>query len=67
MEKGVGTGTCTLRSMEGLASGDLLSSTESSTQYSAIICAGKEPDTEGMCLCPPGSLCCAAEVITTFR
>lgn len=44
-----GTGTCTLRSMEGLANGDLLSSTGSSTHYSVIAYVRKESAREWMC------------------
>ena len=43
---GCGIGTCTLRSMEGLANGDLLSSTENSTHYSLIIYVGNESERE---------------------
>ena len=39
---GFGIGLHTLRYMEGLASGDLLCSTESSSRYSVIIYAGEE-------------------------
>ena len=36
--------------MEKLANGDLLYSTENSTQYSAIIYVGKESEREWMCI-----------------
>ena len=42
MDWGFGIGICTPRYMEWLANGDLLHSTENSTQYSVIIYVGKE-------------------------
>ena len=50
MDRGVGIGLCTLRYMERLTNGDLLYSTESSTQYSVIIYVGKESEREWMCV-----------------
>ena len=45
-----GIAICTLRFMEWLASGNLLYSTEHSTQYSGIIYVGKESKREWMCV-----------------
>lgn len=42
-------GTCTLRSMERLANGNLLSSTGNSTQDSVVISVGKESEREWLC------------------
>ena len=47
---GCGMGLCTLRSMEKLASGDLLSSTENSTPNSVTVCVGKESEREWVCV-----------------
>ena len=58
---------CTLRSMEWLANGDLLYSTENSTQYSVIIYEGKESERTDMCICMTGLLCCTAEIITALQ
>ena len=57
---------CTLRYMKRRANGDLLYSTESSTQYSVIICVGKESERDQMCTCKTESLCCIAEIIKTL-
>ena len=46
----VGTGICTVWYMEWLANGDLLYSTEDSTQYSVVISVGKESERECMCV-----------------
>ena len=43
---GSGMGKYTLTYREWLASGDLLYSTENSTQYPVIICVGKESERE---------------------
>ena len=48
---GFGSGTCTLWSMEGLASGDLLYTTGNSSQYFVIIYMGKESEKEGTYIC----------------
>ena len=66
MDWGSGTGTCTLRSMEELANGDLLSSTGSSMYYSVITYMGKESEREWTCVCVTESLCCTTEIITTL-
>ena len=47
MDWGFGIGICTLRSMECLANGDLMYSTENSVQYSVIIYLGKESEKNG--------------------
>ena len=47
MDWGFGIGICTLRYMEGLAIGDLLYSTENSTQCPVIIYVGKESERNG--------------------
>ena len=44
MDWGFGIGICTPWYMEQLANGDLLYSTENSTQYSVIIYVGKESE-----------------------
>ena len=46
MDRGCGIGMCTLRSMQGLANGDLLSSTGNVTQYSVMVYVGKESERE---------------------
>ena len=50
MDWGFGVGTCTLWYMEWLANGDLLYSTENSTQYSVIIYMGKESEKKWICV-----------------
>ena len=50
MDWGFRTGICTLRYMEWLANGDLLDSTENSTQYSVISYVGKESEGELRCV-----------------
>ena len=45
-----GTGICTLTYIDCLVNGDLLYSTENSTQYSVIIYVGKESEREQMCI-----------------
>ena len=50
MDRGCGIGRCTLWYMEWLANGDLLYSTGNSTQYSVMICVGKESKREWMCV-----------------
>ena len=47
---GLGIGIRTLRYMELLANRALLYGTENSTQYSMIICVGKESEREWMCV-----------------
>ena len=50
MDWGFGTGMCTLRYMEWLTNGDLLYSTENSTQYSVIIYLEKESKKKNGCV-----------------
>ena len=45
-----GFGICTLRYVELLANGDLLYSTENSTQYSVVIYVGKESEGKWVCV-----------------
>ena len=65
MDRGFGTGACTLRSTEPLANGELLSSAETPTQNSVIICVGKNLQ-ENRCVCVgrTESLRCTAEMTT---
>ena len=49
-DSGFGIGICKLKYMERLANGDMLYSTENSTQYSMVIYVGKELEREWMCL-----------------
>jgi len=48
--RGFGTGTCTLRYMKWLANGNILYSTDNSTQYSVIIYVGRESEREWICV-----------------
>ena len=66
MDWGYGVGICTLRSMEGLANGDLLTSTGSSTQYCAIIYVGRETERMDVCTWIIEPLCCTREVTTAL-
>ena len=50
MAWGFGIGPCTLRSMERLATGHLLYSSENSTQCSVIICSGEDSEREQTCV-----------------
>ena len=60
-----GIGMCTLRYMEWLANGDLLFSTENSTQYSVIIYVGKKIwKRMDVWTYITESLCCTTEIIT---
>ena len=43
-----------------------LYSTESSTQYSVMICVGEESERRVMYICMTGSLCCTEEIITAL-
>ena len=50
MDWGFGIGICTLKYTERLTNGDLLYSTENSTQYSVITYVGKEFKREWICV-----------------
>ena len=50
MNWGFGTGIYTLRYTERLTNRDLLNSTGNTTQYSVIICVGKESERAWMCV-----------------
>ena len=59
-------GMCTLLHMEWMVSGDLLSSTGNSTQYSVIVYVRKESERMDVCICITKSLCCTTGIITTL-
>ena len=50
MDWGFGTAVCTRRHTGGLANGELLCSTENSTQYPVIVYVGTESEREGRCV-----------------
>ena len=67
MDWGFGIGTCTLRSMEGLANRDLLYRTQNSTQCSVIVYVSKESERgSSICTWITESLCCTAEMNPTL-